>query len=198
MSTESPYRREMQLCDWTFVLGVPDTQSGFKRACANAEYCVFYENWPDYEQRFVRLVKKYFDPLEQAGLNVVRDASVAKFVGQLKGTRGVLLFSHCNRERGTIEFSNGMTPYADIAASIDPRFCGLVDVSACAPDGIHEAIQARAPECAVRATMGTVRPAQWLPFHAFCLTEFGSRPCSYAHAIMAATRLFAPPQDLNN
>lgn len=185
----------MQLGDWTFVLGVPDTKSGFKRARENAEYCVPYEDWPDYEQRFVRLLKRYVDPLEQAGLKIIRDASVTQFVRQLQGTRGVLLFSHCNRRLGTIEFSNGMTPYADVAASIDPKFCGVVDVSVCAPDGIHEAIQARAPHCAVRSTMGKVRPAQWLPFHAFCLTEFCAGSRSYAQAILAATRLFAPKQD---
>lgn len=182
----------MELRDWTFVLGVPDTESGFRRARANAEYCLGYVDWSDYEQRFVRLLQRYFEPLEQAGLKIVRDASVKQFVRQLTGARGVLLFSHCNRERGMIEFSNGMTPYTQIAAGIDPNFRGIVDVSVCAPKGIHEAIQARAGLCAVRATEQLIRPAQWLPFHAFFFTEFCCRSSSYAQAILATTKLFTP------
>lgn len=192
---EYPFRRSMSLSDWTFVLGVPDSERGFEHASAVGQYCLGYADWNDYENRFLSHFRKTILPLEQVGLQIVREATVKQFGRQLTETRGVILFSHCDYDKNEIEFSDGMQPYTRIMKLIRPDFCGIIDVSVCAPKGIYRLIKARAPGCGVRMTEVKTWPAMWFRFTAYLLTEFAVKDCSYAQAILTASALFRPTRD---
>jgi hypothetical protein len=194
MNVESPFRRARRLSEWIFVLGVPDSEPGFENATAVGEYCLNYRDWSDYENRFLPHFRNYLSPREEVGLRIVREATLKRFIGQLQGTNGVILFSHCNDERGLIEFADGMHPYAAIAEGLSPEFVGIIDISVCAPKGIHALLSARAPGCGIRATKEEVWPAMWFRFVAYLLSEFAVKECSYAEALLATTALFSPDQ----
>jgi hypothetical protein len=195
MSDISPLRRAMRISDWTFVLALPTTERQFHRARAVGEYCVGddqigYGGWRDYKERFLSHFEQRIVPLEKRlSLRLLRGATLRRYGQELRDTRGVILFSHCNRDKRSIEFADGMKSYEEIAGHLPCTFAGIADCSACNPVGLDLVLRARAPLCAIRTVTSDLNPAMWFLFYAYFLLSFAKADCSYATALLSATSL---------
>ena len=181
---DSPFRAPMRLTDWTFALAQPVTKRAFRAAQAVGEYCHGYDDWDDYRRRFLSIFQTYVEPLEAIGLNIRRATTSSQYAKLLRGFRGVVLFTHCNRSTGRLEFSDGMVTYESVVRMVSGDFRGIVDVSACNPIGFDVLLKGKAPLCGVKITEDELWPRRWLMFNSHLLSNFAIREMSYAEAIV--------------
>lgn len=177
MSTDeppSPWRQVLNLSDWTFLWAFPDDEASYWRAMGTSEFCAQSEGWPDYQERALRHLEERIVPLEQQGLTLVRNCTLADLNWALRHKRGVLLFSHCNRYRHDIEFRGGaMVAQVDIVRHVPRDFAGILDLSVCKPlESLPLAIKAVAPACGVAYTDFELTLPEWIEIYADLLSRF--------------------------
>jgi hypothetical protein len=190
-SHPSALRRIMDIKDWTCAFALPRSEKQFVNALAVGEYAHEYlDGWDSYERLILKPFETYISPLEKIGLTIPKGVTSRGFAKMLTGTRGIVLFTHCNYTRGLLEFADGMVPYNDVIASVSGDFSGIVDASACNPVGFDRVLHRRAHNCVVKITVARLKPVMWLKFYSFMFSEFVIGPKSYAEAILNTTRLF--------
>jgi hypothetical protein len=188
---QSAFRRIMEVHDWTFAFGLPRSETQFTYALAVGEYAhEYHDGWHSYVRLILNPFETYIAPFEKVGLTIPKAVTSRRFAKLLRGTRGAVLFTHCNYAKGLLEFADGMVAYEDVVASVPANFTGIVDVSACKPVGFDRLLKGRAHECVAKITKARLKPVEWLKFYSYMFSEFATGPKSYAEAILNTTRLF--------
>ena len=196
MSTEEvppAWRQILTLTDWAFLWAFPADEASYERALGTSEFCARSKGWQDYQDRALRHLQEWIVPLEQQGLTLVRNCTLADFNWALRHKRGVLLFSHCNSSRHDIEFRGGaMVAPVDIIRHVPRDFAGILDLSICAPPpALALAIKTVAPECGVAYTDLTLPVPKWIEIYACLLSQF-KNGSDYFSADTACKAYFRP------
>jgi hypothetical protein len=180
-------RRLRRLDEWTFVFGLPTTESEFTHAKAYGEFCLLPPpllGFRDYRVAMLDSFEHHIAPLAQLGLRIVRYATARQYGRLLRATNATVLFTHSDGSR--LEFRDGMVSFPQLAETIDPQFAGIAEICACAPDQLQDIIKARAPGAAVKVSGERLSSSFWMAYYGYFLAGFAAEPASYADACLRA------------
>jgi hypothetical protein len=172
-------RRPYRLSDWTFVLGLPTNASELDNAIAVGEFCLLEPpllTIESYRTGFLDHFDGFIRPLRRLGLRLACYPRCRDYARLLRGTAPTVLFTHCSQERRSLEFRDGMVPFASIAGSLDPNFAGYAEICACAPDALQDLLKEKAPRCVVNVSNMKLSSKLWLSYYAVFLGTFSPGP----------------------
>ena len=182
-------RRPLALIDWVFVLGLPISEAEFVRSKAYSDFTPSIGTYREYEEDLVRCFEDYIAPLEQLGLKIVRYASQRDYARVLRKGFASVLFTHCNG-RG-LELRDGLVPFSELLARVDPKFRGIAEVCACEADGLQALMKQRAENAIIRVNSEQLSVKFWMTYYSLFLLAFHPGPKNYAHAVPETASLLA-------
>jgi len=186
-------RRPMTIHDWTFVFALPTRESEFLAGKATSDFCYVPPpllTWADYQVSVTAHVEQHILPFERLGLKIVRFPTVSQYARCMTGYRGVVLFTHCARQR-QLEFRGGLIAFHDLVRCLDRRFRGIGEICACAPNGLQEMLKARAPNAAFKISAVELSLRLWMIYYSTLFTAFSEAPCDFWTASLRAQAFVA-------
>lgn len=184
------YDRHYDLSDWTFAIGLPVTESDFRRARAYGEFCTLppaFASYQQYELEVLRHFHSHIMPLGHFGLNIIPYTSSRQYVRILTGTSPSVLYTHCGSNR-YLEFSDGLIDFDPLLRKVSKNFCGIAEVCACAPLGLSNIMKKYAPEAAVVTPKIEMSVHLWMIYYSILFHQFAVAPNNYSTAAIVARK----------
>lgn len=162
----SPARREIALRDCVFICCLPLEQDSFERVWATSEYCGRFGSWAEYNTALD--VDRRFDQLaalSELGLRGTQSSIFEQFTKAICDRPSlVAILGHCRRRR-EIEFADGFVSHAHLVSTIPHDYCGVLDVSACNPEGFIQLAKAQANNALIRTSSTPLDGNHYLLFY---------------------------------
>jgi hypothetical protein len=178
------------------VVGVPLTETSFQAALQDpgrefvARHMMRYA-YP-YEAYFNKIIKPanlVLSRLSELQITVTRE-SYLEVLRSLFATPFkydvIILFSHWREGNkqypAGIELIDGFASAEIVASMIPSSFSGVIDLSACHPKGLRDAIHEKAPNCVVGSVSTSITPHFWLYTYQELFERLRARPVPYMDA----------------
>ncbi|WP_374309147.1 hypothetical protein [Methylocella sp.] len=154
----SPARRSIRLQDCVLLCCLPLHEEAFWRAKARSEFCSSFTTWKEYERLlYADKRMRQLKVLSDNGLRGTDWASFANFKRvALENSPLVCIAGHCV-DNIAIEFSDRVVGIEEIVKALPSHFDGVLDVSACGPEGFSEFCKTHCPNSIVKSLEVVIR-----------------------------------------
>lgn len=187
----SPARRPITLQDCVLLCCLPLEEKVFWRAKVRSEFCSSFTTWKEYD-RLLHADKRMrqLKVLTDNGLRGTDWASFASFkLVALDNSPLICIAGHCV-DNTAIEFSDRVVDIEEIVKALPSHFDGVLDVSACGPEGFSEFCKTHCPSSIVKSLEVVIRSDFVLLYYVILFEEIVRRG-TWGEATVAAVSRFA-------
>jgi hypothetical protein len=178
--------------DCIIALGIPQTREAFQRDKASrvASYASYYSNWIHYETCITTPLSKLMDLAQNLQLDVVPELTCSKVhsLFEAPAHKVVIIISHYDQTRGTIELSDIDLGLPEFVETIPTDFIGFLDSPCCNVEELGILLRQRRADCRFRYRHGENDPSIWFWFYRILLTYFRNNEVTYLQAVEAVVQ----------
>lgn len=170
--------------DCVLLLGIPATLEDFDSWRRGRRKSHFLETQCSSRVKFSNEID---GPLQQSLPMIVSlGCTVVTQVGSQEIRRAfekrvVIVFSHWTSEG--IELADGLMDISVFRECVPADYCGTVDLCACHPWGLADAIKGKAPNCLVHLVLDSITPSFWIEIIRLALVTINRYQMSYSQAL---------------
>jgi len=174
--------------DCVIGLGIPYTREAFQhdRSSKADSYASFYRNWLHYEACVVKPFGKLVVLAKKLKVDMVFDLrylDIRDLFCHRPRFKVVIMISHYDQARGTIELSDTDVRVSDFIEEIPIEFSGFLDSPCCNIEELGIGLRHRRPSCLFRYRHGPNDPDVWFAFYRVLLTYLRNRDVTYLQAV---------------
>jgi hypothetical protein len=180
--------------DCAIGFGIPLNEAGFMRSSANPHSDFvkrFLGGWPHYRAALVCDLEDVLPILMSWGVTIISELTLDSFRSVCHQATIVTIFSHWRRD--SVEFSDGLHPFLEVADAIPNDFVGVIDLCVCHPQRLVDAIAARRPRCLVRYIPVEANASYWLYFYRTLFACLRAQDQTYLRCLEAVIAAFRAP-----